>query len=202
MNSNDLANKFRHGVEVSYYIPGKLDPVTRKLTPVFPNPSPILRHFAFRIDGSVWMMDESRVPQKLFADMMAAGCTVNVIRYDEAEREKILKRAREVLEQEVNRVRTELENSLKKAQKNFDKAKQLQDTDLVNDTTSYVKVTFWRTKKLLVAAEEAALSFDILRDAEELFAAVNKEIAAKQELFYVEHAIKTGRGRKKKEVTA
>lgn len=190
-NSSKVSTQFQRGVEVSYLIPEVMNPTTGKRKTAFPNPSGILRRFAFRIDGSVWMMDEKKVPETLFRKMIAAGCTVNVIRYDVGERDKVLALARTALEQELKRIRKKLEESLTLATKRFEEAKRLQDGELTNETAEYVKACFRRTKRHLDAAIEASAAFDILREADELFEAMKHEVATKTEQFFADHAIKT-----------
>lgn len=56
----------------------------------FPNPSGILRRFAFRFDGSAWIMRGSDVPHALIARMIAAGCRPFVAKMDPGEAKKII----------------------------------------------------------------------------------------------------------------
>lgn len=66
-----------------------------------PNPSPILRRFAFRVDGSVWVINEVDLPYRLFKRFDIHGVTWNCWKFDFGEYEKLVNAARESLQNEV-----------------------------------------------------------------------------------------------------
>jgi hypothetical protein len=64
-------------------------PLGEDRTPVFPNPSGLLQRFAIRTSGSMWMVQENRIPYTLIQEMREAGCIVWDIPVDMSAVEKI-----------------------------------------------------------------------------------------------------------------
>lgn len=87
--------------------------------PVYPNPSAILRKAGVRWTKSVWMFQESRTPWVLIDQMIAAGCTVDVVPVAEKATEQILKIAQQRLTAELKDGLVSLEESAKTAEANY-----------------------------------------------------------------------------------
>lgn len=87
--------------------------------PVFTNPSAILRKGGVRWTKSVWMFQESRTPWVLIDQMLAAGCTVDVVPVAEKATEQVLKIAQQRLTAELKDGAESLEESAKTAEANY-----------------------------------------------------------------------------------
>src|SRR3989304_3053538 len=89
------------------------------------NPSVWLRRFAVRVDGSVWIVPEIRVPKIMpwVDDVNNTGkARASVVRYDLDEEEKIRQTAQITLEAEAARIIASLDASLKTAKEKHEAA--------------------------------------------------------------------------------
>lgn len=88
-------------VAMTYDIPDAVD---------FDNPSGFLRRFAYRFNGSCWIMNADDVPHNLIGRMLEAGCDPHVVRIDREDVEKMVGLA-------VSRLRDEIAARIKSAEK-------------------------------------------------------------------------------------
>ena len=164
----------------------------------FPNPSPILRHFALRFDGSVWFMPEAMtlLPEceQLINDMNShkkKDVRCRIFRFDPAEREELQKYAREAMEAEIARIQAQLIENLDDAQKAYDEAMEA-ITANDGEKTQY-NITVAREKKmkrslksageLLNAAIDCAMVFDETDNVQSLLDGLRKAIQSRNKSF-------------------
>lgn len=176
-----------------YDIPSKSD---------LPNPSNQLKRIGIRVNLSCWVIPESRVPYDLIRELDAGGATTEVVRFDESEREKLERLAKNALIAECGRVQKAFETSLATAEmaladdeERYEQRRMMgipaigttpsEDEPTPEDKREKrAKAAMNRAKRSLEAAKECAIAFDLLADVEELIAGTANAVKAEFDVFF------------------
>jgi hypothetical protein len=125
-----------------------------------PNPSYRLRGCATRINKSVWVVPDAGIDAaNKVIERLRRGkdVDVDIVRFDESEREKCIRLARRGLEREVKRIRKYLDKAIEKAQKKLDDAVRSTSVGGVNKAIDYRKGALGRARRELLAAKESSI---------------------------------------------
>jgi len=114
--------------------------------------------------------------------------TWHTVRFDEGEKDKLRKMARDALERELSRIKNSMEECLTKAQNMASVTDGLlvteEDRKIANKKRdTYIKNLLRRSKKEVNAAQEASLAFDLLMDVQEALDSIKNSIAAETSAF-------------------
>lgn len=150
-------------------------PADRKIR----NPSGRLRRVGVRLNLSAWMVREEHIPWDLLGEMRAAGARVETVRFDERDADRIKALARGALEDEARRIRETLGKSLTEGAAKV--AAKAGEAGTAESVSLYRKRVTNRAKKLLAAAREAALLFDLTAEVAALMTGVEAAIRAEVE---------------------
>lgn len=157
----------------------------------FPNPCDYLRRrnnvgkvFAFRTQGSMWLVDRDNPPLALQARMEAAGCVVDLYPLDMCDHAKYLERAANQMRRDLlERLKIE-ERSLKKYDEKLAEAEAEHAAGTIGwdklaqarrDHAAKRKAALGRTEELVANLEAAVSQFDIPAD-QSMFAAVRGRV--------------------------
>jgi hypothetical protein len=143
----------------------------------FPNPTPYLRArndhgkvFAFRTQGSVWLIDRDNPPLALQARMEAAGCTVDIYPLDMCDEQKYMERAAVQMRKDLLKKLKAEEKSLAEADAKLAQAEADHGTGVIGwDALAAArkahatvrKNALGRTENLVRDLEAAAAQFNI-----------------------------------------
>lgn len=97
-DKNESPSEFRdiEAYFFNYDIPSNAD-----LEPADKNPAPFLRQFAFHAQLSGWVVQKGDIPNALISRLIAAGCTVDLLKFDTCETDKLLAMAVRSIEEEI-----------------------------------------------------------------------------------------------------
>lgn len=192
-----------HGEQVVYLglyyrIPKRTDG-----EPEFPNPSNHLRWFAFRVDGSVWVMKAGHFPYELIKrfDAYNEACPdprfhvrYGTLPFHNMGEDDIKAQCRLALEDEAAAIHGRLITAIGRAQDAYDIALGAVELDggtlTLNDRERAFlalekskKTAILRAGKALDAAVQAAETFDVTMDVRVLLDGLKETIKAREEAF-------------------
>ena len=153
------------------------------------NPSGLMRRFAVRINLSCWVLPLKNLPLLPVREWVEKGASVEVVEFDEGEREKVVALARRALQREVEEMRRTVEASVAKVRERYAGVKALgtgttERSEALDRAGHYAYLIGYRAKALADAAEECALHFDLTGDVAPLVGALRKTIKAKAAIFF------------------
>lgn len=153
------------------------------------NPSGLMRRFAVRINLSCWVLPLKNLPLLPVREWLSKGASVEVVEFDEGEREKVVALARRALQREVEEMRKTVEESVAKVRAKYVAVKGLaagttERGEALDKAGHYAYLIGYRAKALADAAEECALHFDLTGEVAPLVEALRKTIRAKSALFF------------------
>lgn len=134
----------------------------------YPNPSGLLWRLGIRANLSVWVIPDRNVVRLPIEEMKRAGARVELVRFDERDGETILRLARESIAKEVNGLRDSLKLAVQLAEDKY-KGVATGDEAGIKKVHGYGYRYLRQSKQFLVAAQEAALAFDLMGDLNDLF---------------------------------
>lgn len=160
-------------------------PQTSKLR----NPSGLLRRFAARINLSCWVAPLKNVALLPLKEWIESGAIVEVVQFDENEREKVIDLARRAIIRDVEEMREYVNVHVRSVRKKFDAVSNLasgsDDREKAwKKAEHFAYLGLYRAKKLAEAAEEAALHFDLTGDVASVVEALRGTIKARAAIYF------------------
>jgi hypothetical protein len=141
----------------------------------YPNPSGIFRRHGARINLSVWVVPQNRLPMLPLADMRSSGVvSVRVSGPFDGNvgDDSLLSQAKDALRTEVARIRKGLETAVPVLRKRLVEAATVKDEKLAK-FSAYTAIR--RATQDIAALEEASLAFDLTGEFGPLAAALHSE---------------------------
>lgn len=148
-----------------------------------PNPSNLLRRWGVRVNLSAWIVPDKNVPLLPMAEWKARGVTAELVRFDEKDGDTIMRLAREALVKEVDTMRQGLDDGLAEVRAAFDSAAS-GDDEALKKAGSLAYRHIRRAKQAADAAEECALTFDLMGEVKPLVEGLRQLIRSRSELYY------------------
>lgn len=149
-----------------------------------PNPSPRLCRRGVRVDGSVWVIEESQVPWALLDELNQAGAVADVVPFDPAARDTLRALCKLAIQEQAGQITERMGKALAKAKTMLDQTTAMVVTDDQNKRHDrYVKAILRRARKQIAYAEEAAMAFELLGEVAQATESVKCSIAAAVDAF-------------------
>jgi hypothetical protein len=153
------------------------------------NPSMLLRRWGARVNLSCWVLPTRNLALLPLKEWEEHGATVEVVEFDESERDKVIALAKKSITRDVEGMRSFVEASVNEVRKRLKFATSLASGSNDRDAAlkaaeKYAYTALWRAKGIADAAEEAALHFDLTGDVSSLVESLRGTVKAKSAVFF------------------
>lgn len=153
------------------------------------NPSDLIRRWGARINLSCWVLPLKCLVHLPLKEWEEAGATVEIVEFDEHEREKVIALARRAISRDLDSMLAYLGRTVAEVRKRFEFVGGLatgsdERDEAFQRAKQYGYAALYRAKGSADAAEEAALSFQLTGDLAGLVAGLRQAIKAHAATFY------------------
>lgn len=153
------------------------------------NPSMLLRRWGARINLSCWVLPTKNLALIPMKDWIEKGATVEVVEFEEHEREKVVALARRAIQRDVEEMSSFVENAVREVRRRCSLVERhpsgsAEREEVLERAEKYAYTALWRAKGIADAAEEAALHFALTADIEQIVEALRHSIKAKSASFF------------------
>ncbi len=149
------------------------------------------KHGFLRLNLSVWVGQLGSVSALPIGEWRAKGVNVEVVRFAPDDWENIKRLAAIALNNDVKELREFIDRQLERGRAKYNEAELMVSAKGVKQANSMMRGLLRNARAKMVAAQEAALAFDLLASSEDLFAAVRASIEHTESTFYAWRAAST-----------
>lgn len=167
------------------------------------NPSDLLRRFGARINLSCWVLPTKNLALLPIKEWEEKDATVEIVEFEEHEREKVLALARRSIARDVDEMQAYVDRTVAEVRRRFARVRGLATGSEERDEAfarakQFAYVAVYRAKNTADAAEEASLHFALTGEVAPMVAALRKSTKGRAALFFALEQEARGAGRQLK----
>lgn len=155
------------------------------------SPAWIMRKYGFRINLSVWVVDDKTLHRAIkYGEFLTSkGANVKIREFSPKDEAQLKQDALDAVKADLDMLTQSIEDRIVKGEAKLAKAKELQSVDGTNESIRWVRSHLTWIRRALANSQEAAIAFGILADLQEIYDAFGKVIGAATAQWCLEKAI-------------